>query len=117
MRRGLRCAFRCCAPENDPSRVATHTTWDFPFCPQSELFVSLQEKARRIFELLKRAAVMRPRSYFPPGAIKKLLFFTLLLIGTTVVAQTDNRYCKIGDTPDFGAIKDGPAALPSRCIN
>ena len=60
---------------------------------------------------------MRPRSYFPAGVIKTLLFLTLLMIGTTAVAQPDNRYCRSGDTPDFGATKDGPAALPSRCMN
>src|SRR6185503_7352525 len=29
----------------------------------------------------------------------------------------DNRYCKPGDNPTFGTTKDGPAALPSRCMN
>lgn len=60
---------------------------------------------------------MKSRSYFPTGLIKKLLFLTLLIVGTTAVAEPDNRYCRSGDTPIFGATKDGPAALPSRCIN
>jgi hypothetical protein len=60
---------------------------------------------------------MRPRSYLPAEMIKTLFFLTLLMIGTTAVAQPDNRYCRSGDTPDFGATKDGPAALPSRCMN
>lgn len=60
---------------------------------------------------------MRTVSFCLAGAIKQLLFLTLLLIATTVVAQPDNRYCQAGDTPDFGAVKDGPAALPNRCIN
>ena len=60
---------------------------------------------------------MKPRSYFPAGMINKLLFLTLLMAGTTAVAQPDNRYCRSGDSPDFGSSKDGPAALPNRCIN
>jgi hypothetical protein len=49
--------------------------------------------------------------------IKKLLLLALLIGGTTAMAQADNRYCQPVDTPDFGAGKDGPAALPNRCIN
>jgi hypothetical protein len=49
--------------------------------------------------------------------MKNLFLFTLLMIGTTALAQPDNRYCRSGDTPDFGSSKDGPAALPNRCIN
>ena len=60
---------------------------------------------------------MKSRSNFPAGLIKKLLFLTLLIGGATAVAEPDNRYCRSGDSPDFGATKDGPAALPSRCIN
>ncbi|HXJ89400.1 MAG TPA: hypothetical protein VMS18_21465 [Candidatus Binatia bacterium] len=60
---------------------------------------------------------MKSRPYLPAGSIKELLFLTLLLVGTTAVAESDNRYCRSGDTPDFGASKDGPAALPNRCIN
>ena len=59
---------------------------------------------------------MKPTSYIP-AVIKKLWFFALLMIATTAVAQPDNRYCRPGDTPDFGASQDGPAALPNRCIN
>jgi hypothetical protein len=48
----------------------------------------------------------------------RLLFLFLLLTATTpLLAQPDNRYCGPGDTPNFGAEKDGPAALPNRCIN
>ncbi len=60
---------------------------------------------------------MRSQSYSPSGVIKTLLFLTLFMIGTIAAAQPDNRYCRPGDTPDFGRTKDGPAALPSRCIN
>ncbi|PYQ40804.1 MAG: hypothetical protein DMG99_12955 [Acidobacteria bacterium] len=60
---------------------------------------------------------MKPRTDLPAGVIKNLLFLTLLMIGSTAVAQSDNRYCRPGDTPDFGSSNDGPAALPNRCIN
>ena len=46
-----------------------------------------------------------------------LLFVTVLAAVTAAVAQPDNRYCKPGDTPNFGATKDGPASLPTRCMN
>ncbi|MGA8271643.1 MAG: putative Ig domain-containing protein [Candidatus Sulfotelmatobacter sp.] len=38
---------------------------------------------------------------------------------STPVASTsgpDNRYCAAGNTPDFGATSDGPAALPTACF-
>jgi hypothetical protein len=60
---------------------------------------------------------MRTWSHFQVGMIKKLLLLALLIGGTTAMAQADNRYCQPSDTPDFGAAKDGPAALPNRCIN
>jgi len=60
---------------------------------------------------------MRTWSHFQVGMIKKLLLLALLIGGTTAMAQADNRYCQPVDTPDFGAGKDGPAALPNRCIN
>ena len=60
---------------------------------------------------------MRTWSHFQIGMIKKLLLLALLIGGTTAMAQADNRYCQPVDTPDFGAGKDGPAALPNRCIN
>jgi len=49
--------------------------------------------------------------------MKTLLFLAILILGTTALAQPDNRYCRSGDAPDFGGTKDGPAALPTRCIN
>lgn len=60
---------------------------------------------------------MKSWSHLEVGMIKKLLLLTLLIGGTTAMAQADNRYCQPGDTPDFGAAKDGPAALPNRCIH
>lgn len=49
--------------------------------------------------------------------MKKLLLLTLLTVATAAMAQPDNRYCGPGDAPNFGVAKDGPAALPARCIN
>lgn len=65
----------------------------------------------------KQLHPMRTWSHFQIGMIKKLLLLALLIGGTTAMAQADNRYCQPVDTPDFGAGKDGPAALPNRCIN
>ena len=47
--------------------------------------------------------------------MKKLVL--LMLLVPAAMAQPDNRYCKAGDNPAFGAVKDGPAALPTRCVN
>jgi hypothetical protein len=41
----------------------------------------------------------------------------ILLLTTAAFGQPDNRYCGPGDIAKFGAEKDGPAALPTRCIN
>jgi hypothetical protein len=47
--------------------------------------------------------------------MKQLLL--LLVITAAATAQPDNRYCGKGNVPNFGAVKDGPAALPTRCMN
>jgi len=49
--------------------------------------------------------------------MKKLALLVLLTIATAVMAQSDNRYCGPGDTANFGAERDGPAALPTHCVN
>ena len=79
--------------------------------------LALKNDSARVLGFCKQCPTMKPRSHFPAGVIKKLLFFTMLVFGTTAVAQPDNRYCRSGDVPDFGASKDGPAALPTRCIS
>jgi hypothetical protein len=71
----------------------------------------------RISLFKKQVHPMRTSSHCQFGMIKKLLLFALLIGSTTAMAQADNRYCQPGDTPDFGAAKDGPASLPNRCIN
>jgi hypothetical protein len=60
---------------------------------------------------------MRKRLYFPTESVKNLLLLSVLALGGTALAQSDNRYCGSGDVPDFGGTNDGPAALPTRCIN
>lgn len=48
----------------------------------------------------------------------KIVALLALLCGSIVaVAQPDNRYCGAGDVAQFGAEKDGPAELPTHCIN
>jgi hypothetical protein len=49
--------------------------------------------------------------------MRHIFLFLFLIIAVDLLAQPDNRYCGPGDTPNFGAEKDGPAALPNRCIN
>ena len=49
--------------------------------------------------------------------MKTITLLVLLTATTVVMAQPDNRYCGAGDVPRFGAERDGPAALPTRCIN
>jgi hypothetical protein len=46
-----------------------------------------------------------------------ILLVWLLALVNSAHAEPDNRYCGLGDRPNFGAERDGPAALPSRCIN
>jgi len=52
-------------------------------------------------------------------SIRNIALLGMLFAGTTLCAwsQGDNRYCGPGDVPHFGAEKDGPAALPTRCIS
>jgi hypothetical protein len=66
---------------------------------------------------MKTAIFIKKQLLCRTGSIKKLLFLALLIVGSTAVAQPDNRYCWLGDSTDFGTNKDGPAALPRRCIN
>lgn len=49
--------------------------------------------------------------------LKRLALLASLTIATTLMAQPDNRYCGPGDTATLGAEKDGPAVLPTRCVN
>jgi hypothetical protein len=49
--------------------------------------------------------------------VKTLVLLVLLAAATAAMAQPDNRYCKSGETTAFGATKDGPADLPTRCVN
>jgi len=49
--------------------------------------------------------------------MKTTILLVLLTATTVATAQPDNRYCGLGDVPRFGAEKDGPATLPTRCIN
>ena len=51
------------------------------------------------------------------SAVTTISLFLLLIIATEAMAQPDNRYCNPGDNPVFDTPKDGPAALPTRCIN
>jgi hypothetical protein len=67
--------------------------------------------------ILKTDGYMRKRLYFASESVKKLLLLSLLILGSTALAQSDNHYCRSGDAPDFGGTNDGPAALPTRCIN
>jgi len=48
-------------------------------------------------------------------SMKELMLFALVAVALAG-ADTGNRYCGPGDMPKFGA-RDGPAALPERCIN
>ena len=41
--------------------------------------------------------------------------FGVLLLGNAFAAA-DNRYCASGNKPQFGALTDGPAALPTSCF-
>ena len=75
-----------------------------------------KEKTRERSWALKTARCHETTVRFP-GLFKTLLLLPLLMIGATAAAQSDNQYCRSGDTADFGATKDGPAALPNRCIN
>src|SRR5213593_1451447 len=34
----------------------------------------------------------------------------------SAAAQADNRYCGVGDAPNFGGTQDGPAQLPKSCV-
>jgi hypothetical protein len=60
---------------------------------------------------------MESRSDGPARIVKTLVLLVLLAAATGAMAQPDNRYCKSGDAPAFGATKDGPASLPTRCVN
>src|SRR5580700_615543 len=60
---------------------------------------------------------MESRSGGPARIVTTLGLLVLLAAATAAMAQPDNRYCKSDDTPDFGATKDGPASLPTRCLN
>jgi hypothetical protein len=44
------------------------------------------------------------------------MFLICALAAVPCSAQKD-RYCKLGNLPAFGAAADGPALLPTRCIN
>ena len=41
----------------------------------------------------------------------------LSLSAAAVASGPDNRYCAAPRTPQFGATADGPATLPTKCIN
>src|SRR5581483_2474707 len=49
--------------------------------------------------------------------MRMILLMVVLLGAIAAMAEADNRYCGPGDMARFGAEKDGPAALPTRCIN
>jgi len=49
--------------------------------------------------------------------MKQLLLVMVITAAAAAVAQPDNRYCGKRNTPNFGAVKDGPAALPTRCLD
>lgn len=48
-----------------------------------------------------------------------LAFITLFIFNiltASATAQSDNRYCGVGNVPKFGATQDGPAQLPKSCL-
>ena len=45
-----------------------------------------------------------------------ITLFILNMLTGSAAAQADNRYCGVGNAPNFGGTQDGPAQLPKSCL-
>src|SRR4030095_12105950 len=69
---------------------------------------------RRLFMIF---AVLVGTALYTNALLPRIVMPTPFSVSAALTSGADNRYCAAPRTPQFGGAKDGPAALPTKCIN